>query len=98
MESEDLMQTTFASHSWDLQGYQLVFWNSAVEVVDGGFHLAPDDLAWLEPDLAATALPTLIFSHLPLDNGSMIGNFYFEKTGAFIFQLTVSANPLVVVG
>jgi 3',5'-cyclic-AMP phosphodiesterase len=62
-----------------------VFWNSAVRFEHGGFHVAPDDLGWLEADLAATDLPTLIFSHLPLDNGSMIGNFYFEKavpTGA----------------
>ena len=78
-ESEDLMQTTFASHSRDVNGYHLVFWNSAVEVMEGRFHLAPDDLAWLEADLAATELPTLIFSHLPLDNGSMIGNFYFDE-------------------
>jgi hypothetical protein len=78
-ESEDVMQTTFTSHSRDLQGYHLVFWNSAVHPEDGGFHLAPDDLVWLEADLAATTLPTIIFSHLPLDNGSMIGNFYFEK-------------------
>jgi predicted phosphodiesterase len=79
VESEDLMQTTFASHSRDVYGYHLVFWNSTVQVVDGGFHLAPDDLVWLKADLATTALPTLIFSHLPLDNGSMIGNFYFEQ-------------------
>jgi hypothetical protein len=78
-ESEEVVQTPFASHSRDVQGYHLVFWNSAVQVVDGGFHLAPDDLRWLEADVAATALPTIIFSHLPLDNGSMIGNFYFEK-------------------
>jgi Icc protein len=84
-ESEDVMQTTFASHSRDVEGYHLVFWNSAVRMEAGGFRLAPDDLTWLEADLAATALPTLIFSHLPLDNGSMLGNFYFEKvapTGA----------------
>jgi hypothetical protein len=84
-ESENVMQTTFASHSRDVQGYHLVFWNSAVRSEHGGFHLAPDDLGWLAADLAATDLPTLIFSHLPLDNGSMIGNFYFEKavpTGA----------------
>lgn len=79
-ESEAVMQTTFASHSRDVQGYHLVFWNSAVHLFeDGGFRLVPDDLVWLEADLAATALPTIIFSHLPLDNGSMIGNFYFEK-------------------
>lgn len=78
-ESENVMQTTFASHSRDVEGYHLVFWNSAVCFADGGFRLGSDDLAWLEADLTATALPTLIFSHLPLDNGSMIGNFYFEK-------------------
>jgi len=77
-ESEDVMQTTFASHSRDVQSYHLVFWNSAVQPVEGGFHLAPEDLRWLAADLAATDLPTIIFSHLPLDNGSMIGNFYFE--------------------
>jgi predicted MPP superfamily phosphohydrolase len=73
-ESEEVMQTTFASHSQEVQGYHLVFWNSAVQFEQGGFHLAPDDLRWLEADLAATDLPTLIFSHLPLDNGSMLGN------------------------
>lgn len=79
-ESEATMQTSFASHSRDVKGYHLVFWNSAVDVFQsGGFQLAPDDLRWLEADLAATELPTLIFTHVPLDNGSMIGNFYFEK-------------------
>lgn len=78
--SEDVMQTSFASHSRDVNGYHLVFWNSDVRVSEGpGFKLAPEDLAWLETDLAATELPTIIFSHLPLDNGSMIGNFYFEQ-------------------
>jgi len=78
-ESEDVMQTTFASHSRDVQGYHLVFWNSAVQPVEGGFRLAPEDLRWLEADLATTALPTIIFSHLPLDNGPMIGNLYFAR-------------------
>lgn len=78
-ESENAMQTTFASHSRDVQGYHLAFWNSAVKFEGGVFQLAPEDLAWLAADLAATPLPTVIFSHLPLDNGSMIGNYYFEK-------------------
>ncbi|MCC7017313.1 MAG: metallophosphoesterase [Rhodospirillales bacterium] len=78
-ESEDAMQTTFDSHSRDVRGHHLVFWNSSVAYRDGGFRFAPEDLAWLAADLAATELPTIVFSHLPLDNGSMIGNFYFEK-------------------
>jgi 3',5'-cyclic-AMP phosphodiesterase len=78
--SEAAMQTSFASHSRDMKGYHLVFWNSAVDTPGpGGFQLASDDLSWLQADLAATELPTVIFTHVPLDNGSMIGNFYFEK-------------------
>ena len=79
VESEQAMQTTFASHSRDLNGHHLVFWNSAVEIEQGGYHLPETDLTWLASDLAATELPTIVFSHLPLDNGSMLGNFYFEK-------------------
>lgn len=79
-ESEDAMQTPFASHSRDVQGHHLVFWNSAVDLFGpDGFQFAAEDLLWLEADLAGTELPTIIFSHVPLDNGSMIGNFYFEQ-------------------
>lgn len=78
-ETEDAMQTSFQSHSRDVRGYHLVFWNSAVDFELGTYHLADDDLLWLEADLAATELPTILFSHLPLDNGSMLGNFYFER-------------------
>ena len=88
-ESEDALQTSFASHSRDVNGYHLVFWNSAVAFEDGGYHLPASDLEWLETDLAATGLPTLVFSHLPLDNGSMLGNFYFERLvphGAHYFE------------
>ena len=78
-ESEEAMQTTFASHSRDLNGYHLVFWNSAVKFDQGTYHLSPTDLTWLQSDLDSTPLPSVVFSHLPLDNGSMLGNFYFEK-------------------
>src|SRR5215831_15381059 len=33
-ESEGVMQTTFVLHSRDVQGYHLVFWNSAVQLED----------------------------------------------------------------
>lgn len=78
-ESEDAMQTSFGSHSRDVQGHHLVFWNSCVALKDGGFQFMPEDLTWLAADLAATELPTIVFSHVPLDNGSMVGNFYFDK-------------------
>ena len=88
-DSEEAMQTTFASHSRDVNGYHLIFWNSAVKFEQGTYHLPAQDLQWLQTDLASTDLATLIFSHLPLDNGSMLGNFYFEKLvpqGAHYFE------------
>jgi Icc protein len=76
---EDIMQTSFESHSLDQSGYHLVFWNSAVNRYGSdGFILPNEDVAWLEADLSSTELPAILFTHIPLDNGSMIGNFYFE--------------------
>ncbi len=79
-DNEDLMQRSFASSSMDINGFHLVFWN-ANDKLDyvTGFSLAPTDLEWLRADLAATELPSIIFTHVPLDNGSMKGNFYFDK-------------------
>lgn len=79
-QAEAAMQLRFDSWSRDLKGWHLVFWN-ADTCVKGKSQFLFDaaDLHWLEADLAATALPTLVFTHLPLDQGSMVGNFYFEK-------------------
>jgi hypothetical protein len=77
--AEDAMQTSFASSSRDMNGFHLVFWNADTSMRGrDGFLLSEEDLAWLKQDLAITTLPTIIFTHLPLDSGSMIGNFYFE--------------------
>jgi len=79
-ENEDALQCSLLSNSLDKNGRHLVFWNTNPKLdIEKGFALAPEDLDWLRQDLAATSLPTVIFTHLPLDNGSMKGNFYFEK-------------------
>lgn len=78
--AEAAMQVAFASWSRDVKGFHLVFWNADTCVKGKArFLFEAADLQWLEADLAATELPTIVFSHLPLDEGSMIGNFYFEK-------------------
>jgi Icc protein len=79
-DNENLMQHSFSSHSIDLEGYHLVFWNAddKLDMVKG-FSLGDDDLEWLRNDLAQADLPCIVFTHVPLDNGSMKGNFYFEK-------------------
>lgn len=78
-QAEEAMQVDFGSHSRDLKGCHLVFWN-ADTCVKGKpkFQFEPHELRWLEQDLASTELPTIIFTHLPLDDGSMLGNYYFE--------------------
>ncbi|ANK81586.1 MAG: hypothetical protein TEF_12875 [Rhizobiales bacterium NRL2] len=85
-ESENAFQASFASRSFDRNGFHIVIWNADTHVRPGdGFRLGEGDLAWLEADLAATELPTVICSHVPLDNGSMEGNLYFERHRHFAF-------------
>jgi 3',5'-cyclic-AMP phosphodiesterase len=79
-DNEELMQHSFASSSIDMNGVHLIFWNANDKLdFHKGFSLEDGDLAWLRADLAATELLSIIFTHVPLDNGSMKGNFYFEK-------------------
>jgi len=79
-DNENLMQRSFASNSIDMNGFHLIFWNANVKLdYEKGFSLPDIDLDWLRSDLVATELPSIIFTHVPLDNGSMKGNFYFEK-------------------
>lgn len=78
--AEAAMQVAFGSWSRDVKDFHLVFWNADTCVKGKQRFLFDEvDLRWLEADLAATELPTIVFTHLPLDEGSMIGNFYFEK-------------------
>lgn len=92
-EAEDAFQRSFDSYSFDANGFHIVIWNAhskltysrggPVTAEDRGFHFAPGDLDWLMGDLAATDLPTVICTHAPLDNGSMAGNYYFERHTQF---------------
>lgn len=79
-EAEAALQYRFQSHSRDRNGLHLVFWNADVHKDPFlGYSAHAADLEWLERDLAATDLPTIVCSHVPLDGGSMAGNLYFEK-------------------
>lgn len=80
LENETILQHPLTSHSIDLHGFHLVFWNCKTKTQPQGFlELAEGDLGWLQDNLGETRLPSVIFSHVPLDNGSMKGNYYFEK-------------------
>ncbi len=83
-DNEDLLGQSFTSDSMDLEGWHLVFWQA--DVAMSATHqprLTDQDLDWLAADLAATDLPTVIFTHVPLDGASMTGNFYFESNPEF---------------
>lgn len=75
-----IMGHDMASQSRDIDGWHLVFWQANVELaVPEGFHRMQADLDWLAADLAASNLPSVIFSHLPLDGASLLGNYWFEN-------------------
>jgi 3',5'-cyclic-AMP phosphodiesterase len=66
--------------SRDVNGYHLVFWNASTKIPrPEPFRASEADLAWLKQDLAATDLPTLIFSHVPFSGASMTGNYWFQN-------------------
>ena len=79
-EQETILESSLRHHSLERQGWHLVFWNPSCVLHDGeGFRLESEDLDWLAADLAATDLPSVVFSHMPVDTGSMKGNYYFER-------------------
>lgn len=83
-DNEGLLQQSFASSSLDLLGWHLVFWQADVTMTPAHHpRLTDDDLAWLRADLAATELPAVVFTHVPLDSASMTGNYYFESNPEF---------------
>ena len=79
-DHEKILGMSLHHHSLDRQGWHLAFWNTSCVLYEGeGFRLDQDDLDWLAADLAATDLPSVVFSHMPVDTGSMVGNYYFER-------------------
>ena len=84
-DQETVLNASLSHQSFDMSGWHLVFWSASC-VLHGaaGFRLEQSDLDWLEADLKASTLPSVIFSHMPVDTGSMVGNYYFEKLESFI--------------
>lgn len=59
-------------------GVDLILWDACVEPIDGAVRLTDADLAWLQATLSTVSRPAVICTHIPLDNGGMVGNHYFE--------------------
>lgn len=80
-EWESLLDAPLHSHSKDAGGVHLVFFSPDVNNERGKFpySAAAEDLSWLESDLAATNLPSIVFTHVPFIAGKMVNHYYFEN-------------------
>ena len=79
-DNAEILRQDMAHYSVDVAGRHLVFWQMDCQIHrPQGFLPNQADLAWLRQDLAASNLPSIIFTHVPLDGGSLHGNYYFDN-------------------
>jgi len=98
-QNEALLGQGLASHSLDLKGWHLVFWQADTAMSHAREPaLSEADLDWLRDDLAATSLPAIIFSHIPLDGASMTGNFYFQANPQFATYGNLARAQAIITG
>lgn len=72
------------SRSIVLGGWRLVFWQAnTARFWPDGCMLADADLNWLREELAGSQEPVVVFSHVPLGESAMQGNYYFERNPRF---------------
>ena len=96
-DNQIILDQDFASASVDRHGWHLVFWQADVRMT--ATHepvLADHDLRWLEADLAATDLPSVVFTHVPLDGASMTGNYYFQANPQYATYANVADAQRVI--
>ncbi|MDA1100710.1 MAG: HAD-IIA family hydrolase [Proteobacteria bacterium] len=83
-ENSYVLGQSMEHHSIDVSGRHLVFWQLDSRIHHPqGFLPNKADLDWLAADLAATNLPAIIFTHVPLDGGSLQSNYYFDNNQRF---------------
>lgn len=98
-EGEELLGVPLSSESFDLNGFHLVFWQADAHVdKQRGFSLPQTDLDWLAADLAATSLPSIVFTHVPLDGAAMTGNYWFEANRRYATYAETAAIRRVITG
>lgn len=80
---------TALSSSFDVDGWHLVRLHSTATFTprggsDTGYRLrgeiAPEDLEWLDQDLAAASRPTLVFTHFAPADLNLAGQFWFDRS------------------
>jgi hypothetical protein len=62
-----------------LNGWALVIWRADCKMsLQGTLSLRDEDLAWLQEALQMASHPAVLCLHVPIDEHSLIGNYYFE--------------------
>lgn len=82
--NEAILEHPQRHHARTRDGFHLVFFYPDCRYVPhlGNLRLGDGDVAWLDAALAASDLPTLVFSHVPLRREPMEGNPYFARRPA----------------
>ena len=78
-EQEREFGCSLQSHSRHLNGWQLIFWKADPTYRRGNLRIPDADMRWLERELSAASYPAVVFTHVPMDGGSMHGNYYFDR-------------------
>ena len=79
-DNAELLGVDMISRVVRLNGFNLVFWQANTQNFwPDGLNLLPGDLDWLRQTLCEADSPCIIFTHVPLDTGSMAGNYYFDQ-------------------
>jgi 3',5'-cyclic AMP phosphodiesterase CpdA len=68
---------TSLHYAVDVAGYHVVVLHT-VEKKDESVTISAEQIAWLEADLASTALPTVVFMHHSAADQHLVGNRWFE--------------------
>jgi len=80
----DLLGPDLVSRSVEIKGWRLIFWVADAYIPGATpFSLRPSDLEWLAAELPKSDAPTVVFTHVPLGEGSMVGNYWFQNNPAF---------------
>lgn len=66
-------------YSFDLSGFHHIILEGVRREPRGPHFIPEAQLKWLEADLVATTLPTVIYTHIPVDLQDMSQNYYFKN-------------------
>ncbi|MCB9991119.1 MAG: metallophosphoesterase [Rhodospirillales bacterium] len=101
-ENAQIMGCPAESYSRDINGHHLIFWNPHHHCSEEGLSLEQRDMDWLRDDLAKNKdKPTLLFSHVPLDNihgeeKHRVERYFFWNEGANVRKILEDAGNVIL--